>query len=95
MAHKALDQRDVDHSGRVPATPANDPDILRIDLQKCLQPFNPLDHQLTSMDKNEGIARPASNEGSRHDGLAESRRGRQYTKIMRSEGLQRPRLLIA
>jgi hypothetical protein len=41
-AHKALDQRDVDDSGRVPATPANDPDILRIDLQKRLQALNPL-----------------------------------------------------
>ena len=54
-----------------------------------------LDEQLATMDENERIARPSSNQRGGHNRLAEGGRGRQHTVIMRRERVERFDLRIA
>ena len=58
---EALDQRDINDAGRLPASATDDANVLRIDIEKCLEAFDPLGEQFPTMDENERIAPPLSN----------------------------------
>ena len=59
VTHEALDQRDIDDAGRFAAPATDDSDVLRIDVEECLETLDPLGEQLATMDENERIARPS------------------------------------
>ena len=83
LPHEALDQRDINDTGRLAAPAADDADILRIDIEKCLEAFHPLAEQLPTMDEHERIQAPLSNERCGHNRLAEGGRRREHAIVMR------------
>jgi hypothetical protein len=95
LTHEALDQRDIDNAGRLPASATDDADVLRIDIEKCPQPLHPLGEQLATMDKNERIAPSSRDERGSHNRLAEGRRRSEHAMVMRPEGVQCPDLWAA
>ena len=86
--HEALDQRDINDAGRLPASAADDADVLRIDIEKCPQALHPLGEQLATMDENERIAPPLRNQRGSHNRLAEGGRRRKHAMVMRHEGVE-------
>ena len=62
VPHAALDQRDINDTGRLAASAADDAYIFRIYIEKCLEAFHPLAEQLSTMDENKRIPAPLSDE---------------------------------
>lgn len=67
VSHEALDQRDINDTGRLAASAADDAYIFRIYIEKCLEAFHPLAEQLSTMDENKRIPAPLSDERSSHN----------------------------
>ena len=90
LTHEALDQRDINDAGRLPASATDYADVLRIDIEKSPQPLHPLGEQLTTMDKNERIAPALRNERGSHNRLAEGRCRSEHAMVMRAGGRRMP-----
>src|SRR5579863_4077669 len=85
MPHEALDQRDINDTGRLAASAANDADISRINIEKCLEAFHPLAEQLATMYEDKRIPAPLSNERRSHNRLAKGGGGREHAIVMRRQ----------
>ena len=88
LPHEALDQRDIDDTGRIAAPAPDDADILRIDIEKRLKAFHPLAEQLSMMDENKRILAPLSNERGGHNRLAEGGGRCEHVIVMRRQGVE-------
>src|SRR5579863_4814907 len=88
VPHEALDQRDINDTARLAASASNDADILRIDIEKCLEAFHPLAEQLSTMDENKRVPAPLSDERSSHNRLAERGSRREHAIVMRRQGVK-------
>ena len=88
LPHEALDQRDINNTGRLAASAPDDADILRIEIEKCLEAFHPLVEQLPTVDENERIPPPLSNERCGHNRLTEGGGRREHAIVMRRQGVE-------
>ena len=89
VPHEALDQRDINDAGRLPASATDDADVLRIDIEKGPEAFHPLGEQFATMNENERISPPLSNERGSHNRLAEGGCCREHAMVVRHEGVER------
>jgi hypothetical protein len=69
--HEALNQRDIHDTGRLAPATADDPDILRIDVEEGPEAFDPLSEQFSAMNKDERIASPMRDQRGCNNRLAE------------------------
>jgi hypothetical protein len=75
FADKALNDRHVEHSGRLFATAANAADRLRGKAEECCQAFDPLVQELAPMHEHQRVDAALGDQPGSDDGLAERRRG--------------------
>ena len=95
MTHKALDQRDIDDTGRLASPAPDNPDELRIDVEEGFEALHPLRHQFATMNENERVSSPFGNQRGGDDSFAKCCSGSQYPKIMGKERVERFDLRVA
>jgi hypothetical protein len=70
---QALQQGNINESGRFMFAASDPADLLRVDVKKCRQPCHPLVKQLLSMDQDERVNRPLRDDIDSDNRLAERR----------------------
>ena len=76
--NQALHKGDIDDAGRLLLSAMDHAEAVRRDVQKRLQPRDPLLEKLPAMDKNQGVPFPCSDHFRRNNGLAECRGRRKH-----------------
>lgn len=82
LAHQTLEQGNIQHAGRFPATAADSADALGRHAKKRGKSFDPLLLKLSAMDKNQRVDAALSDEPCRQNRLPERSGGGQDTCIM-------------
>src|ERR1700693_1090414 len=85
LANEALDQGDVNLPLRLATTAADHADLVRWHIRERCEPLYPLIHELTAANKNQCIPSAFGHHSDSQNRLAERRRRREHTGIMRQK----------
>ncbi|MDE0447018.1 MAG: hypothetical protein OXH96_10130 [Spirochaetaceae bacterium] len=94
LAYQALDDGDVDDTGRAPLAAADLTDLLAREIEKAGEPGEPLVQELATMDPDEGIGPAGGDQGSRDYRLAECGGRRQHAGIVPQQRFRGSILLL-